>query len=151
MEKDNNNQNAGSGNSQDNNNPEEKQGKLFTQDEVNAIIKTRLERVKVDQAALDDIAEREQQLEQKQAELAKRETAIDCRTYLQDKGYSIDLIDILDTSDIETFKAKADKIAGLMQKSNIAPLGSSEPRITNSMPDAFSLGHKHKPRGLPGE
>ena len=146
------NKNGGTGNSLNDN--EEKSERLFTQEEVNEIIRKRLERnkdvdiAKADQiaTALQDLEQREAQLNELQKQVTKRENIVDCKEYLSSKGYSADLIDVLDTSDVEQFKEKADKTVMISNKNAFAPLGSSEPTITGSVPDAFSINFKHKPK-----
>lgn len=79
----------------------EKEERLFTQAEVNAIIKKRLSKLEAQHTATS---------ESEAAELAKREARLNCREYLLDKGYSAELLDILGTDDFEAFKQKAEAI-----------------------------------------
>ena len=76
-------------------------GKTFTQDEVNRIVSERLarEREKFTQQPQED--EREKALK-------AREARLDCRDYLDSKKYPAALLDVLDSSDAEKFKAAAD-------------------------------------------
>ena len=69
--------------------------KLFTQEEVNRIVSERLARERTKQETPD---EREQALN-------ARETRLTCREYLAEVGESSVLLDVLDTSDPERFKA----------------------------------------------
>ena len=73
-------------------------GKTFTQDEVNRIVSDRLarEREKLTQQPQED--EREKALK-------AREARMDCRDYLDSKNYPAALLDVLDCSDVEKFKA----------------------------------------------
>ena len=72
-------------------------GKMFTQEEVNRIVSERLTRER--EKPVDD--EREKSLK-------AREARLDCRDYLDSKKYPIKLLDLLDCSDLEKFKAAAD-------------------------------------------
>ena len=81
--------------------------KTFTQDEVNRIVSERLARDRVDRAKPTPEDEREQALK-------ARESRLDCRDYLDSKKLPGDLLEILDTSDVEKFKAAADKLAALL-------------------------------------
>lgn len=140
---------VGNGNSQEVTETEVNEEKLFTQDEVNEIVRNRLERVKLDQDRLKQLAERERQLDLRQKELSQKEDALKCQHYLEDKGYSLTLMEVLDTSDPDTFMLKADKIASIAKPSMVQPMASYEqPLHTNDLPDAFARGHKHKPRNL---
>ena len=51
-----------------------------------------------------------QQEDTKELALKARESKLDCREYLSEKKYPAELLDILDTSDVEKFKAAVDKI-----------------------------------------
>ena len=130
---------------------EREEERLFTQSEVNEIIKRRLERNKAANAeheeAIASLEERERQLNELQDKMAKRESLINCKAYLQEKGYPLDLVDIIETSDFDTFRDKADKAVKMSNITNIAPLGSNEPTITGgSIPEGFAFGYKHKPK-----
>nr|WP_325305635.1 hypothetical protein [uncultured Dysosmobacter sp.] len=80
--------------------------RTFTQDEVNRIVSDRLarEREKLTGQAKKD--EREKALE-------AREARLDCREYLDTKGYPAALLEVLDSSDTAKFKAAADKLVEL--------------------------------------
>lgn len=78
-------------------------GKMFTQDEVNKIVSERLARDREKRST-------QQQEDTKELALKARESKLDCREYLSEKKYPAELLDILDTSDFEKFKAAADKI-----------------------------------------
>ena len=83
----------------------EKSEKLFTQAEVNKIVKDRLARArsqedKSENAAVTEYAE----------QLKARESAVSCKEYLIENGYSTKYAELLDTSDVETFKKKVEEI-----------------------------------------
>lgn len=123
--------------------PAEKEGgeRLFTQEEVNKIVGERLARYK---AKTEPAPE-----DQREQALKARETRLECREYIQDKGYPRELLDILDTADGEKFKAAAEQLAGLTgswgrQKGFVtvdmaAPLTSSTPQT-----DSFAAAFKPK-------
>lgn len=81
-------------------------GRLFTQEEVNGIIKERLQRQR---SKTDE--EHARQLSAQAAEIAARESRLACKEFLLDSGYPQQLLDILDTSNPETFKSKAEEAA----------------------------------------
>lgn len=81
-------------------------GKTFTQEEVNQIVSERLKRERTK-------AEPSEQ-EKRESELAARESKLNCREYLSEKGYPVELLDILDTSDAEAFKGNLDKLCSLL-------------------------------------
>ncbi len=79
-------------------------GKMFTQDELNRIVSERLAREKT-KAEPPQVDEREQALK-------AREARLDCRDYLDSKKYPVALLDILDSTDTDKFKALSDKLMG---------------------------------------
>ena len=81
-------------------------GKMFTQDDVNRIVSERLARDRKERTTQTEADAQEQALK-------ARGSRLDCREYLLDKQYPADLLDLLDTSDVEKFKTAADKIHGL--------------------------------------
>ena len=78
--------------------------KTFTQEEVNRIVSERLAKEKAKAEPKED--EREQALK-------ARESRLDCREYIANKGYPAELLDMLDTSDAEKFRASVDKLVQL--------------------------------------
>ena len=76
--------------------------KMFTQDDVNRIVSDRLarERAKTEPAQADE----------RETRLNARESRLNCREYLIEKGYSQEFLDMLDTRDVNKFKAAADKL-----------------------------------------
>ena len=122
---------------------QETKEKLFTQAQVNEIIKKRLKNQKEIESSLEQINARE-------SEVAAKESRLNCREYLIEKGYPDELLDILDTSDLETFKSKAEKVNGVFESrltsQFVAPLASTEPNMYNPIRSAFE-NTKHEPKG----
>ena len=89
-------------------------GKLFTQEEVNRIVSDRLarEREKLAQPPKED--ERETALREREKALEARETRYRCEDYLKEinlaENYRQDFLDVLDTSDFDTFKKIVDRL-----------------------------------------
>ena len=78
-------------------------GKMFTQEEVNKIVSERLARDREKRSG-------QQQEDTRELALKARENRLDCREYLSEKKYPDELLEVLDTSDVEKFKAAADKL-----------------------------------------
>lgn len=78
------------------------QGRTFTQEEVNRIVSDRLarEREKMNQPKEDE----------RETALKIREARLDCREYLDSKKYPAALLEVLDTSDADKFKAAVDNL-----------------------------------------
>ena len=125
---------------------ENKEGeKLFTQEQVNEIIRKRLKQQKENSVSTPENDARA-------TELTKRENRLNCREYLLDKGYPAELLDIIDTSDVEAFKSKADKASQVygsrQQDTFVAPLASTEPTSYNAVGSVFE-NKKHTPKPYP--
>lgn len=102
-----NNTNTSAMQQQDNPTPGENGGKLFSQDEVNRIVQTRLAE---ERAKQDKPTDREQAL-------TARESRLTCREYLLEIGASANLLDVLDTSDPEKFKQNVEKLNSIRSRS----------------------------------
>lgn len=125
---------------------ESKEGeKLFTQEQVNEIIRKRLKHQKESSVSTPE-------MDARAADLTKRENRLNCREYLFDKGYPVELLDIIDTSDVEAFKSKADTASRVygskQQEAFVAPLASTEPSMHNNIDSAFKNA-KHTPKKCP--
>ncbi len=89
---------------------------LFSQEEVNRIIKERLnrERKKYIQEAHARVQQKEAELIEREKKLTAREMWLNCREYVKEKGFPVELLDALldalNTCDFEGFKKKADGI-----------------------------------------
>ena len=118
------------------------QGKMFTQEQVNEIVKKRLAKVKQQEGT-----EPPEDYTAKAAELTAKENRLSCREYLIEKRYPKELLDTIDTSDVEKFKEKADMLQSIYGKKNVQPFGSAEFDGYGDGPvkQAFSYGRKHKP------
>ena len=104
MENNNVNNNANMQNQPDTNNTNTQPGangnnekKMFTQDDVNRIVSERLKEERQRAAEPNPQDARE-------IELTKRENKLNCRDFLEENKYKVELLDILDTTDIEKFK-----------------------------------------------
>lgn len=82
--------------------------KLFTQADLDRIIGERLnrEREKLQTAGEEDAREQA---------LKAREARLDCREYLDTQGFPAALMDVLDTSDSEKFKAAVEALDKMVQ------------------------------------
>ena len=81
-------------------------GKMFTQEEVNNIVRERLNRVKAGAAEQDERAtaldEREAAVQQREQAMQQKESRAACEDHCKAKGYDTAFLDLLDTSDPET-------------------------------------------------
>lgn len=93
--------------------------RMFTQEEVNRIVTERLarEKAKGEPSPLD---EREQALK-------ARESRLSCREYVNTEGLPTALLDVLDTSDLDGFKAKVQQLDTLL---GLPSNGRKIPRFT---------------------
>lgn len=113
-------------------------GKTFTQEDVNRIVSERLtrEREKLTQQPQED--EREKALK-------ARESRMDCRDYLDSKKYPAALLEVLDTSDVDKFKAAVDTMAekfpGVVQNQTPPPYATGT-GTTSLMGDPIAAAFK---------
>lgn len=110
MEQENNQNNNQQTNTQPADNGEQGSGKLFTQEEVNTIIRDRLARERAKNTPAEPTEE-----EKRLNDLTIRENRLACREYVMDQGLPAKLLEVLDTSNQEDFKAKADIVSGLLR------------------------------------
>ena len=81
--------------------------KMFSQDDVNRIVSERLkeERQRVSEPKPQDARE---------IELTKRENKLNCRDFLEENKYKVELLDVLDTSDVDKFKKTVKDLSELI-------------------------------------
>jgi len=127
--------------------------RLFTQEDVNRIVQKRLAGRKAEQKANDEIIEERltEALADRTKELDAKEHRLDCKSYLIDNGYSSDLLDIFDTSDVELFKKKVVAVNELYAtKSHQYPSvkdGGEVVKVTgDNVRSAFINTQPHKPK-----
>ena len=124
--------------------PIQAEEKMFTQAEVNEIVRKRLarekEKVSSEMPALTD------------ADLTARSNRLDCKEYLLNKGLSMDLLDVIDTSDSAAFIEKVEKVSGIVEEVSrnsypVVPDGG-EPIVspTDNVKAAFFDKTGHKPK-----
>lgn len=118
------NQNTQNNNQQPNTQPadngEQGSGKLFTQEEVNTIIRDRLARERAKNTPAEPTEE-----EKRLNDLTIRENRLACREYVMDQGLPAKLLEVLDTSNQEDFKAKADIVSGLLRDNHTSKADSA--------------------------
>lgn len=119
--------------------------RMFSQTEVNQIIKDRLARERAKAAPQEPT-----EAEKREKDLTARESRLNCRAYLMDNNYPAELLDVLDTSDIEKFRKAAATISRLMKDQRpryIGPMGNLD---THHDPKTgFEPDRKHTPKYWP--
>ena len=81
-------------------------GKMFTQDDVNKIVSERLARDRESRSA-------QQQNDERESALKAREAKFECREYVTEQKYPVELLDLLNTSDVDKFKETVEKLSDL--------------------------------------
>ena len=79
----------------------QQQGRTFTQEEVNAIVRDRLTREREKAAP---------QTDEREKEISAREARLDCREYISENSYPAALLDVFCTDNVENFKNSVDKL-----------------------------------------
>ena len=128
--------------------------KLFTQEEVDNIVKRRLyERKKEKQEHQNtnkELEKREKAIEEREHSVTLRENRVKCCEIVNEKGYSKELLEILDTSDTEKFREQAEKLTELYKQRREQPKvypGVKHSNITPHKNDVRPFADtKHKPK-----
>ena len=121
------NTNTTAENQQVNTQPEENgTQRTFTQEEVNKIVSERLER---DRSKRTDNSEYETRMN----ELKARESKFACKELVKECEYPEELLDLLDTSDVEKFAETTKKIDKIFRE-------RYSPKITTSVPSGNFCG-----------
>lgn len=120
--------------------------RTFTQEDVNRIVRDRLvkERAKTPEIPPE--------LQQRIADLDAKESRLSCREYLAERGYPVEMLDILDTSDVNKFKEKTEKLCEVMsrrpqQRTMASPLYIADSGVGGGIAHAFDRNAKHEPKG----
>lgn len=129
---------------------DEKGEKLFTQEEVNKIVSERLKRQEKRDEKRDK-NEAEKALEVREQELDSRGKKLDCKEYLLEKKYPLQILELIDTSDVEVFKEKADTIRKMITDNRYTapPVYTTEPSSYRNV-GGFDSEFKHKPKKFGG-
>ena len=134
-------------------------GKMFTQEEVNNIVRERLNRAKAAAAEQNsratDLDKREAALKAREAETQQRENRIACTEICRAKGYDESILDMLDTSTPEKFGEALDKLMSIAEQAYEKKRAAMKiPRIVgptgfhgSSLPDPIADAFKPK-KGL---
>ncbi len=98
-------------------------GKMFTQEEVNSIVKDRLARERAKgqtSTAVDNTAElstEKAQLEADRQKLQDERNIFECERYCKENGIDTQLVELIGSSDPEEFKKKAESLWSIFAKS----------------------------------
>jgi len=124
--------------------------KMFTQDEVNRIISDRLARERA-KAELPKEDEREMALREREKALEARESKYKCADYLKEINIAAvcmdDLMEALDTTDFDKFKAVMDRLGKyfMVQTSERgAPPPANPPKLYKSNEEKIARAFKPK-------
>ena len=122
-------------------------GRMFSQEEVNEIVRTRLERERKKYEPKEPT-----EAEKREAALTARESRLQCKEHLQDMQLPYELLDILDTSDYTKFTRAAGTFMNILESRVRAalpeePMRSTEPESLN--PGFGFENKKHEPRQFP--
>lgn len=128
-------------------------GKMFTQEEVNNIVRERLAKDRAKRAPAEPT-----EAEKRDAELTAKENRLTCREHLLGSGLPSSLLDVLDTSNPQKFKSALDAVSRhideLVKEQAIsfmppAPLYNPMVPVSDSSVSGFDRGVKHKPKQYP--
>ncbi len=109
--------------------------RMFTQEEVNSIVRDRLKRVKGGVTEEEINKAVEAAIGERAAELDRKENYLKCRELVYSEKYPEEFLEVLDTSDYEKFAEKADMLTIAFQNKTDDP-----------MKDAMLRPEPHKPK-----
>lgn len=133
------------------NEPQGADEKKFTQADVDRIVRERLSRQKATAAAEKNSENeaRAQELAEMETGIRRKESRLDCKEYLLDKGLPVELLDVIDTDDSKAFQEKAGRVMEVFKGygHQSAPLASTEPNMYGDGAVASAFRNpKHKPK-----
>lgn len=135
-------------------------GRLFTQSELDDIIKRRLTKAKATMADYEErekqIAAREEDLKNKEEELTKRQKELDyrenlekCKTYLKENSLPEELLDIISPEESDKFISTVEKLGTVFSSVSFgvpAPLASTDSPLSRSPLIGFSRDYERTPK-----
>ena len=130
------------------------QERLFTEDEVNEIVRKRLERYKEKHSGDEETTKLTDALNERSAELDKREFNIDCRNYLSEMGFDPGMMDVISADNLDDFKAKAHRLAMIIHDSKTPVPPSFNPETarndnsSDKIAEAFSIDYQRQPKEI---
>lgn len=116
----------------------------YTKAEVSEIVKSRLERERA------RAAKPSPEMLQRIADLEARENRVACREYIAERGFPLEMLEVIDTSNAEEFMLKAEKMYEAMERAHAqnvqaAPMYTSEAPPVDPLAQAFGRDVKHIP------
>lgn len=126
--------------------------KLFTQEEVNEIIRHRLHERKKEQVHAkqtdEELQKRMSDLDDRENDLKQREERLSRIEYLRSKGYPDELADMIHVSEEGTFEKNVDKLVGAFERSGMmkSKYPSYTPYEGSETYDFPPVGAKHEPK-----
>ena len=121
-------------------------GKMFTQEEVNSIIRERLARERAkgttapDNAQTEDADEERAALEEERQKLAAERQSFECERYCKENGIDTQLIELLGADEPEAFKAKTEKLRSIFAR--IQDNNPCRVYVNTGMPHGAPLGRE---------
>ena len=113
--------------------------RTFTQDEVNRIVQERLTRDRAKRDKDNGIEDMLNDTNDREVSLSARESKVKCHELILEKGYSKDLLEILDTSNFEKFQEQAENIEKMIKSETVRYPGTvPNPRRSDRQTSGFT-------------
>ena len=122
------------------------QGRTFTQEEVNAIVRDRLAREREKAAPQTD--EREQEISAREKAVFDRENLLACKEYVAENKYSERLLKLYSTENVDEFKANVERLIKTFPVIKVNPTGVTVQTQSDAPFQIVSTGASHG-NGLP--
>lgn len=130
------------------------QERLFTEDEVNEIVRKRLERYKDKHGSDEEVAKLSAALDERSAELDRRELKVSCLDFLYKNGMDPYMADVIEAEDFDDFVNKASKIRQMIADAKRSthpafnPEMAQEDNGSSKIAEAFSADYRRQPKEI---
>lgn len=128
--------------------------RMFTEDEVNEIVRKRLERYKDKHSSDEEVAKLSAELDERAEALKKRELEVSCLDFLYKNRMDPYMMEVIKADDLDDFINKACKVRQMIVDANRSippafnPETSQEDSGSNKIAEAFSIGYRRQPKEI---
>lgn len=125
-------------------------GKMFTQDEVNSIVKDRLARERAKgqtSTTTEDMDAEKAQLEAGRKQLQEERNTFGCERYCKENGLDPKLVELIGSRDPEEFKATAEALRKVFAAAETASAAPAAVRLNSGMEHGSTGNFGSEPDG----
>lgn len=128
-------------------------GKMFTQEEVNTIVKDRLarERAKTQTSSVpsenSELDTEKAQIEAERQQLQHERNTFECERFCKEKGIDTKLIELIGSDNPEEFRAKAESLCSLFEQRQNTTAAAATVVMSSGAEHGSSLNSSTEPDG----